>query len=398
MNTWTKPELLSPAGDLEKLKTACLYGADAVYLSGQKFGLRYASDNFTLYELEKAVKYAHARNVSVYVTLNGYLLNKDIEALPEFLKELERLKVDALLISDLGVFTLAANHTKIPIHVSTQASCANAHHASFWKHLGATRIVLARETAIHEAKQIKLHSNIELEMFIHGSMCMAWSGQCVISNFTRGRDSNRGGCNYACRFPFELQQSEQSAQRSFMSSRDLNGLDLLPQFFKARIDSLKIEGRMKSLFYLAQLTKIYRTAIDSFHQDEMTDFSNFKRDLEAIQNRGYTTASLENRADFSSVAPSADNHTIPSDQNHYIGEVVDVVDGRTLVKIKNPFSLPCNVELLTFRGPNETHYVQKVYDIKGSDVQHIKPNMFIWIDHFNEARPLNILRKSYCAS
>ena len=204
MTHWV-PELLAPAGSLEKLKVAVSYGANAVYLGGQKFGLRSAAENFTIEELEEGVAFAHERNAQVYVVLNSFFHDKDFDTLDEFIKELERLKVDALIVSDPGVISHISKNSNLEIHLSTQASCLNVESAKMWKRLGVTRVVLGREVTVAEAGKIKRESGLEVEMFVHGSMCMAYSGNCVISNYTQGRDSNRGGCAHSCRFDYKLE-------------------------------------------------------------------------------------------------------------------------------------------------------------------------------------------------
>jgi putative protease len=240
MSHWT-PELLSPAGSLEKLKVAVLYGANAVYLGGQKFGLRQASDNFTTEELIEGVEFAHSRGSLVYVVLNSFLHDKDLSELPEFLSLLSELKVDAVIVSDLGVIETVKKHSNLVIHLSTQASCLNTEAAKLWKSMGVQRIVLGREVTIKEACEIKKATGLEIEMFVHGSMCMAYSGNCVISNYTQGRDSNRGGCAHSCRFEYSIEfdkQNNEAMKAYFMSSKDLEGIRLLPEFIAAGIDSL----------------------------------------------------------------------------------------------------------------------------------------------------------------
>ncbi len=259
------PELLAPAGSLDKLKVAIDYGADAVYLAGLKFGLRSAAENFTTQELEEGVKYAHERGAKTYVVINGFLHDEDLAELPEFVKLLEELGVDAIIASDLGVIQTIKKHSSTPIHLSTQASCLNVSSAKFWKKQGVERVVLGREVSIKEAGKIKREAGVEVEMFVHGSMCMAYSGNCVISNFTQGRDSNRGGCAHSCRFEYSLKfENEEEKRRAyFMSSKDLNGLAHLEEFIKEGIDSIKGGGKdekpslcrhhLKSLFRSACL-------------------------------------------------------------------------------------------------------------------------------------------------
>ena len=223
MSYWV-PELLSPAGSLEKLKVSISYGADAVYCGGQKFGLRSAADNLTYQELEEGVNFAHEKNAKVFVVLNSFLHDQDLEELPSFVRFLEEVGVDAVIVSDLGVVRTVRSVSKIPIHLSTQASCLNIQSALFWKKMGVQRIVLGREVSLEEASQIKKETGLEIELFIHGSMCMAYSGNCVISNYTSGRDSNRGGCAHSCRFEYTLEGKEDSGNKKelksfFMSSK-----------------------------------------------------------------------------------------------------------------------------------------------------------------------------------
>ena len=198
-------ELLAPAGNLQKLKSAVLYGADAVYLAGPRFGLRGASDNFSDHELQQSVEFAHSRNCKVYVTLNAFLHESDMVSLPEYVEFLAECKVDAVIVADLGVMSVVQERSEIPIHLSTQASCLNLESAKAWKDLGVKRIILGREVSIDQAARIRKESGLEVEMFIHGAMCMAFSGNCTISNYTAGRDSNRGGCIQRCRFSYQIQ-------------------------------------------------------------------------------------------------------------------------------------------------------------------------------------------------
>lgn len=301
------PEILSPAGSLDKLKVAVLYGAHAVYVGGQKFGLRTAADNFTQDELREGMIFAHERGAKVYVVLNSFLHDKDLEELPEFVKFLAEIKTDAVIVSDLGVVKTVRAHSSIPIHVSTQASTLNVEAAKLWKNMGATRIVLGREVSIKEAGKIKREAGIEIEMFIHGSMCMAYSGHCVISNFTQGRDSNRGGCAHSCRFEYSLDMGLDTMEKKkafFMSSKDLEGLRLLPEFIKEEIDSLKIEGRMKSHLYAGTMSKVYSEALDFYraHGHFLSeDLLSWEAELSKVSHRSYTEASLVDKAGADSI-------------------------------------------------------------------------------------------------
>ena len=198
------PELLAPAGNLEKLKIAVLYGADAVYLAGPQFSLRAGTDNFSDVELAEGVRFAHDHRVKVYVTLNAFLHDEELAQLPDYIKFLDTCNVDAVIVSDLGVIATVQQYAPLPLHLSTQASCLNQYAAQLWKNLGVQRIVLGREVSINQAQAIRQAAGIEVEMFVHGAMCMAYSGNCTISNYTQARDSNRGGCVHSCRFPYSI--------------------------------------------------------------------------------------------------------------------------------------------------------------------------------------------------
>ena len=306
-------ELLAPAGNLDKLKTAVLYGANAVYLAGQKFSLRGASDNFSETELLEGVLFARKNNCKTYVTLNAFLHDQELKQLPQYVRFLEKCGVDAVIVSDLGVMTVVQQNSELAVHLSTQASCLNVHSAKLWKSLGAKRLVLGREVSLEEAGKIRKEAEIEVELFIHGAMCMAFSGNCTISNYTAGRDSNRGGCVQSCRFSYSaIPDSAESADvspenlpSSLMSSKDLRGMDLLPEFLKTGVDSIKVEGRMKSSLYAATTTSAYSRALkwcDSTSKREWPEkLKELSSMLEKIPHRGYTEGSLQNAADAESI-------------------------------------------------------------------------------------------------
>ena len=267
-------ELLAPAGDMEKLHTVLRYGADAVFLGGMQFNLRAGSQNFTEQEMAEALSYAHERGKRVYITLNSLARGADLEAMPEVIAYLTRLQVDALIVSDLGVLNLARRLTDIPIHISTQASVLNHESIAVLKGLGASRIILARELSLDEISYIRERAqDIELEVFIHGAMCMSYSGRCHISSYLAGRDSNRGACTNPCRWRYALVEEkrpgvyfpvEEDASGSYIfNSRDLCTVEFLDKVIATGVDSLKIEGRGKGLLYGATTTRVYRAAIDA---------------------------------------------------------------------------------------------------------------------------------------
>lgn len=264
----SKPELLAPAGDLERLKIALLYGADAVYVGGDLFSLRANAINFSLEELEEAVLFAHKLSKKVYVTVNIALHNEEASKIIDYLKELDRIKVDAIIVSDPFIIDLANSNTNLPIHLSTQQSTLNYEAANFFKKCGVSRIVLARETTKEDIKLIKDKVGIELEIFIHGAMCASYSGRCVLSNFLTARDSNRGGCSQICRWDFKLLNENfdniQGEKDFTFCTKDLSLLKYIPDLIDIGVDSFKIEGRMRSMYYIATVVNIYRRVIDEY--------------------------------------------------------------------------------------------------------------------------------------
>ncbi|MEW8955202.1 U32 family peptidase [Clostridium sp.] len=275
-----RPELLAPAGSLEKLKTAIDFGADAVYLGGSKLNLRAFADNFTPEQIKEGVEYAHERGRKVYVTINVFPHNADIDGLENYIKELESLGVDAILVADPSIIITAKEVApNLEIHLSTQANNVNWKSALFWYNMGVKRIVLARELSLKEIKEIRsrLPEDCELEAFVHGSMCMAYSGRCLISNYMTGRDSNRGACSQACRYKYHLVEEKRPGEyfpvvedengAYIMNSKDLCMIEYIKDVIDAGVYSLKIEGRMKSIYYAAATVKAYREAIDSYVED-----------------------------------------------------------------------------------------------------------------------------------
>ena len=266
-----KPELLAPAGDLERLKFALLYGADAVYVGGDLFSLRANAINFTIEQLKEAVEFTHNLNKKIYVTVNIALHNEEAKKIIDYLKELETLKVDAIIVSDPYIIKLAKENTNLEIHLSTQQSTLNYEAVEFFKNEGVSRVVLARETSYEDIKLIKEKVDVEIECFIHGAMCASYSGRCVLSNFLTARDSNRGGCSQICRWDFKLLDENKKilqGEKDFtFCTKDLSLLKHLPELIDLGVESFKIEGRMRSLYYIATIVNIYRKAIDEFFDD-----------------------------------------------------------------------------------------------------------------------------------
>ena len=392
------PEILAPAGSLEKLKVAVLYGANAVYVGGQKFGLRTAADNFTLDELREGVSFAHQRGVQVYVVLNSFLHDKDLSELPEFVSFLEEIHVDAVIVSDLGVVKTVANLSKIPIHISTQASTLNVEAAKLWKSMGASRVVVGRELSVKEAGQIKREANIEVEMFIHGSMCMAYSGHCVISNFTQGRDSNRGGCAHSCRFEYSLDlglDNEEKKKAYFMSSKDLEGLRILPEFIQEGIDSLKIEGRMKSHLYAGTMSKVYSEALAYYREHGhflSDDLLHWEAELSKVSHRAYTNASLIDKAGDDSIFNERENSSELDWQ--MVGKVIEASPKSGIViEVRNAFNQGDELEILPFKGHAISIIANEITDIMMRPVLRTRPSTLVKLPFAEGVEALHLVRQ-----
>ena len=302
-----RPELLSPAGNFEKMKAAILYGADAVYLAGQIFGMRAAADNFTIDELREAVSFAHERGVKVYLTVNTMPREYEYPKLREYFTDLKSIDVDALIIADLGVMMLAREMLPdVEIHISTQANTVSSADCIAWNKLGASRIVLSRELTLDEIKAIRaaIPDSIEIECFIHGSMCVSYSGRCLLSNHIIGRDANRGACAQPCRWNYTIRGYEITEEKRpdctmpveeingetfVMASRDTCTIEHIPELIEAGINSFKIEGRMKSAYYTAVVTNTYRMAMDSYFSGSYSYDDMWYRELLSVSHRDYNT-------------------------------------------------------------------------------------------------------------
>ena len=359
-----KPELLAPAKNLERLKVAITYGADAVYVGGQRYGLRARADNLTDTELTQAAAFAHAHGAKLYVTLNAFLHDDDFAGLEAYCGFLQQIGIDALIVSDLGVLRVVRRSCDIDIHLSTQASCLNVAAARLWKSFGVRRLILGRELSVTEGGIIRQEADIDVEMFVHGAMCMAFSGHCTISNFTAGRDSNRGGCSQSCRFPYRLNLQDRATSEAahaassaesccatdvtvpFMSSTDLWGIHQIDDFFRQRICSLKIEGRMKSSFYVATTCKAYRQLIDSYAAGTLTEalLSQIATDLRAVPHRDYASGSLLAPAGPETVFPRHESINVGA--HKYLGVVLDSTPHELILRIVEPLSVGDTIELL----------------------------------------------------
>ena len=340
-----KPELLAPAGNMEKLHMALLYGADAVYLGGKMFGLRAFASNFSLAEMDEAVAFAHSLHKKVYVTVNIFAHNEDINNLPDYLRSLQAIGVDALLISDFGVWSVAREIIpEMPLHVSTQANTTNWAAVKAWENLGASRVVLARELSFTEMKEIGSKTEVELEAFVHGAMCISYSGRCWLSSYLTGRDGNRGACAQVCRWEFSLTEKNRPGEvydvagddqgTYIMNSKDLCLLPYLPQLMEAGICSFKIEGRMKSAHYAASVVSVYRRAIDACWRDpqHFTVKQEWLDELEKVSHRPYTTGFALGKPDATAQVYTTSSYL----QTHeFVGLVRDWDNGRLTVEQRN---------------------------------------------------------------
>lgn len=340
-----KPELLAPAGNMEKLHMALLYGADAVYLGGKMFGLRAFASNFSLAEMDEAVAFAHSLHKKVYVTVNIFAHNEDINNLPDYLRNLQAIGVDALLISDFGVWSVAREIIpEMPLHVSTQANTTNWAAVKAWENLGASRVVLARELSFTEMKEIGNKTEVELEAFVHGAMCISYSGRCWLSSYLTGRDGNRGACAQVCRWEFNLTEKNRPGEvydvagdeqgTYIMNSKDLCLLPYLLQLMEAGICSFKIEGRMKSAHYAASVVSVYRRAIDACWRDPQhyTVKQEWLDELEKVSHRPYTTGFALGKPDATAQVYTTSSYL----QTHeFVGLVRDWDNGRLTVEQRN---------------------------------------------------------------
>lgn len=408
-------ELLCPAGNFEKMRAAILFGADAVYLASERFGMRAAADNFTDAELCEAVRYAHERGVRVYVTVNTMPHTNEYEALEKYLIRLGEIGVDALIISDIGVFTLAKKVIPdMEIHISTQASTVSAQAALAWYNMGAKRVVLARELTLEEIKEIRQNtpSDLEIECFIHGSMCISYSGRCLLSNYYTGRDANRGCCAQPCRWNYKnatpitfaeekreddnLLLEEYSEGSYVMSSKDMCMIEHIPELVESGIDSFKIEGRMKSAYYTAICANTYKMAIGEYLRDKKSYKYNEKwlRELESVSHREYSTGFYFN-------SPSNDANTVS--QSGYLREKAYLCvavskqdeDGYATFMQKNKVCLNDAAELVT---PGKCGMRFIVADMKNADGVSITsaphPSMMFKIKVPFEVHIGDILRSS----
>ena len=374
-----KPELLAPAGTMEKLQMALAYGADAAYLGGAQFGLRAFGGNFANEEIRAAVNLAHGVGKKIYVTVNVFPHNDDLVSLPDYLRFLADAEVDAVLVADLGVFMLAREVVpQLPVHISTQANNVNWRTVRAWQELGAERVVLARELSREEIREIRRHTDVELELFVHGAMCISYSGRCLLSSYFTGRDANRGSCAQSCRWKYALVEEsrpgecypiEEDARGTYiMNSKDLCLLPYLDEVVDSGIDSLKIEGRMKSVHYVASVVKAYRMALDAC----LTDTSYKVREewlteLEKVSHRSYTTGFFFGKTTEADQIYGSSSYEQTSD---FVG-LVRAYDEKTkiaAVEQRNNMKLGQEIEIFQPVGASFRQKLAEMWDTEGQEI------------------------------
>ncbi|WAA10292.1 peptidase U32 family protein [Fervidibacillus albus] len=400
-----KPELLAPAGNLEKLKISIHYGADAVYLGGQEYGLRSNADNFSLEEMKEGVQFANKYGAKIYVTTNIYAHNENIPGLEDYLRGIEKAGVTGIIVADpLIIETCKRVAPSLEIHLSTQQSLTNWKAVQFWKEEGLDRVVLARETSADEIREMKEKVDIEIETFIHGAMCIAYSGRCVLSNHMTARDSNRGGCCQSCRWDYHLFQSdngkdiplysEKDAPFS-MSPKDLNLVRSIPKMIDLGIDSLKIEGRMKSIHYIATVVSVYRKVIDAYCADpEHFQIKNeWIHELSKCANRDTAPAFFEGVPGFQEQMFGVHGHK-PS--HEFAGMVLNYDEENQLVTLqqRNYFQPGDTIE---FFGPDIDSFtmrVDKIWDEEGNEIDAARhPLQIVQFKTEKPVKRFNLMRK-----
>ena len=404
-----RPEILAPAGTLEKLKTAIHYGADAVYIGGTNYGLRSRAGNFSYEEMEEGVRFANEHHAKVYVAANIVAHEGDTEGAGEFFRKLRDIGISAVIVSDPALIDIALTEAEgLPVHLSTQASASNAETLEFWKEEGLERAVLAREMSMEEVKAIRQKTDLEIEAFIHGAMCISYSGRCTLSNHMSKRDANRGGCSQSCRWKYELYDLPFAGQRRAlneegeitdepfsMSAVDLSMIEHIPDLIEAGVDSLKIEGRMKSIHYVSTVVNVYRAAVDSY----LNDPEHYETKQEWIDEL-WKAAQRELATGFYYGIPDenaqlfGERRQIP--QYKFIGEVkgYDEKTGIATIQQRNRFYVGDQIE---FYGPGFTHHEQSVEEMWNEEGESIEvapnPMMILTMPVTEPVKPGDMIRK-----
>lgn len=402
------PELLIPASSLEVLKTAVIFGADAVYIGGEAFGLRAKAKNFSMEEMREGIEFAHEHDVKVYVTANILAHNSDLPEVRKYFEELKGLGPDALIIADPGVFDIAKEVCpEIERHISTQANNTNYGTYNFWYRQGASRVVSARELSMKELKELRANipEDLEIETFIHGAMCISYSGRCLLSNYFTGRDANRGACTHPCRWKYAVVEEtrpgeympvyENERGTYIFNSKDLCMIEHIPELIDAGIDSLKIEGRMKTALYVATVARTYRKAIDDYQKDPELYRQNMPWYLDQISNctyRKFTTGFFFGKPDDD--AQIYDSNTYVKDYT-YLGIVGGTEDGLCRIEQRNKFSVGETIEIMKPDGRNVEVTVERIVNEDGEEQEsapHSKQVLYVKLSECPEK--FDILRRA----
>lgn len=401
------PELLIPASSLEVLKTAVIFGADAVYIGGEAFGLRAKAKNFSKKDMEEGIKFAHEHNVKVYVTANILAHNGDLEGAREYFRELGEMNPDALIIADPGMFMLAGEECPhIERHISTQANNTNYETYRFWHKLGATRVVSARELSLEEIKEIRANipDELEIETFVHGAMCISYSGRCLLSNYFTGRDANQGACTHPCRWKYSIVEEtrpgeympvyENERGTYIFNSKDLCMIEHIPELLEAGIDSLKIEGRMKTALYVATVARTYRKAIDDYQKDPELYKKNMPWYLEQISNctyRQFTTGFFFGKPD--ETTQIYDSNTYVKEYT-YLGIIGEEREGTYRIEQRNKFSVGEKIEVMKPNGDNVEVTVKRILTEDGEEQESAPhPKQVLYVDLGIPVDQYDILRR-----
>ena len=405
-----KPELLIPASSLEVLKTAVIFGADAVYIGGEAFGLRAKAKNFTMEEMAEGIAFAHEHGVKVYVTANFLALNYDLDGVRTYFEELNNMKPDrpdGLIIADPAIFEIAGEVCpEIERHISTQANNTNYGTYNFWHKLGATRVVTARELSLEEIKEIRANipEDLEIETFIHGAMCISYSGRCLLSNYLVGRDANQGACTHPCRWKYSIVEEtrpgeympvfENERGTYIFNSKDLCMIEHIPEILEAGVDSLKIEGRMKTALYVATVARTYRKAIDDFQKDPELYCKNMPWYLEQISNctyRQFTTGFFFGKPDETSQI--YDSNTYVKEYT-YLGIIGEEKDGMYRIEQRNKFSVGETIEVMKPNGDNIEVTVKRIVTEDGVEQESAPhPKQVLYVDLGIKVDEYDILRR-----
>lgn len=401
------PELLIPASSLEVLKVAVIFGADAVYIGGEAFGLRAKAKNFSMEEMKEGIAFAHAHDVKVYVTANILAHNSDLEGVRAYFEELKAIGPDALIIADPAIFEIAGEVCpEIERHISTQANNTNYGTYNFWHKLGATRVVTARELSLEEIKEIRANipKELEIETFVHGAMCISYSGRCLLSNYLVGRDANQGACTHPCRWKYSIVEEtrpgeympvfENERGTYIFNSKDLCMIEHIPELLEAGIDSLKVEGRMKTALYVATVARTYRKAIDDYQKDPELYRQNMPWYLDQISNctyRQFTTGFFFGKPDETSQI--YDNNTYVKEYT-YLGIIGEEKDGLYRIEQRNKFSVGETIEVMKPNGENVEVMVKRILTEDGAEQDSAPhPKQVLYVDLGIQVDQYDILRR-----